>query len=65
MLLRVVTRERAEEVPMFNVSNRSTPRPNRLRPILALVALLGLLSACIVVPAYGPPRSHYYGHYWQ
>jgi len=42
---------------MFNVANRSTPRPHRLRPILALAALLGLLSACIIVPAYGRRRT--------
>ena len=50
---------------MFNVSNRSTPHPYRFRPILALVALLGLLSACIVVPAYGPPPPPHYWHYWR
>ena len=63
MLKLISIRRDAEEVPMFNVSSRSTPNPKRLRPILALAALLGLLSACIIVPAYGPPPHHW--HYWR
>jgi hypothetical protein len=62
ILAAIATRAPPKRCPMFELSHRQKQR-RRLRPLVALLALLGLLSGCIIVPAYGPPPRYY--HYWR
>lgn len=40
-------------------------RWRRLGPAMAALALISILSGCVVVPAYGPPGPGFYRwHYW-
>jgi hypothetical protein len=47
---------------MFPISKPTHPRTRSFRPLVVLLTLLGLLSGCIIVPAYGPPPRY---HYWR